>query len=105
MARKSATPTFNITWNNKDIQEGATLEGYYIGKAIVTGQYGQKTKYTIETKDGTLYDVFSTTTLERQFNNVPEGVYVWVTFQGETKSKNGRNVKLYSVEFDDEIAK
>ena len=105
MARKSATPTYNITWNTKDLTEGSTLEGYFIDTAIVSGQYGQKSKYVIETKDGTLYDVFSTATLERQFKNIPVGVYVWITFDGETKSKNGRTVKLYTVDYDDEIVK
>lgn len=104
MARKSASTTYNIVWN-KDLQAGAALEGYYIDKAIVSGQYGDTTKYVIETNDGTLYDVFASASLERQFKNVPEGCYVWITFDGEVKSKNGRMVKQYSVDYDDELVK
>ena len=104
MARKSASATFNIVWN-KDLQKGASIEGYYVDKAIVSGQYGDNTKYVIETKDGTLYDIFASASLERQFKNVPEGCYVWVTYDGEVKSKNGRTVKQYTVDYDDEIVK
>ena len=104
MARKSATTKFNITWN-KDLKEGATLEGYYTDKTIVSGQYGDNIKYTIETPDGTLYDVFATASLERQFKNVPEGCYVWISYDGEVKSKNGRTVKQFTVDYDDEIVK
>ena len=104
MARKSASTSYNIIWT-KDLQAGATLEGYYIDQAIVSGQYGDTTKYVIETNDGTLYDVFASASLERQFKNVPEGCYVWITFDGEVKSKNGRMVKQYSVDYDDELVK
>ena len=46
--------------------------------------------------------VFSTASLVRQFNNVPEGSYVWITYKGEETSKNGRPVKVYDVDYDDE---
>ena len=102
--RKSASVTYNITWN-KDLTEGATLEGYYINKALVSGQFGDNTKYVIETVDGTLYDVFASASLERQFKNIPEGCFVWITYVGEVKSKNGRTVKQYNVDYDDELVK
>ena len=104
MARKSASASFNIVWN-KDLKTGDTIDGYYVDKKVVTGQFGDQTKYVIETPDGTLYDIFSSASLERQFKNVPEGCYVWVTYEGEVKSKNGRTVKQYTVDYDDEIVK
>lgn len=106
MARKSATTTYTktITWN-KDLAEGATLEGFYTGKEEFEGQYGQSIKYIIEAGDGTNYGVYGSATLDRQFKNVPEGVYVWITYDGEVKSKNGRTVKQYSVDYDDELVK
>lgn len=102
--RKSASATFNITWN-KDLKEGDSIEGYYVDTKVVSGQFGENTKYTIETKDGTLYDIFASASLSSQFKNVPEGCYVWITYDGEVKSKNGRTVKQYTVDYDDEIVK
>lgn len=89
------------TWN-KDLTAGAALEGRYIKKEIINTQFGESEKYVIETDDGKKMGVFSTASLARQFNNVPEGSYVWITYKGEETSKNGRPVKVYEVEYDDE---
>lgn len=89
------------TWN-KDLEPGATLEGKYIKKEVYEGQYGRTEKYVIETSDGEKYGVFSSASLANQFKNVPEGSYVWITYKGEETSKNGRPVKVYEVDYDDE---
>lgn len=89
------------TWN-KDLTAGAALEGRYIKKEIINTQFGESKKYVIETDDGKKMGVFSTASLARRFNNVPEGSYVWITYKGEETSKNGRPVKVYEVEYDDE---
>lgn len=105
MARKAAN-TFTKTeiWN-KDLAEGATLEGYYINKESFSGQYGESIKYVIEVSEGNFVGVYGTASLNRQFDNIPEGCYVWITYDGEVKSKNGRIVKQYSVDYDDEMTK
>lgn len=104
--RKSASKAIvkTVTWN-KDLAEGATLEGYYTGKEVFEGQYGETTKYIIEAGDGTNYGVYGSASLDRQFKNIPEGVYVWITFDGNVTSKNGRTVKQYTIDFDDELVK
>ena len=89
------------TWN-KDLTPGATVEGKYIKKETFEGQYGPTEKYVIETPTGELLGVFSSASLSNQFKNVPEGSYVWITYKGEETSKNGRPVKVYEVEYDDE---
>lgn len=89
------------TWN-KDLTIGDKIEGKYIKKEIFNGKYGDTEKYVIETKDGEKLGVFSSATLARQFQNIPEGVYVWIEYKGEETSKNGRPVKVYEVEYDDE---
>ena len=89
------------TWN-KDLEVGATLEGTFIRTDVVTGDYGQSDKYIIETPDGQLMGVFATASLARQFANIPVNSYVWIEYKGEETSKNGRKVKVYAVEFDDE---
>ena len=90
------------TWN-KDLEAGATLEGKYIKKETFEGSYGTTEKYIIETKDGEKLGVFSSASLARQFKNIPEGSYVWIIYKGEETSKNGRPVKVYDVDYDDEI--
>lgn len=89
------------TWN-KDLEPGATIEGKYIKKETYDGNYGRTEKYVIETKEGEKYGVFSSASLANQFKNVPEGSYVWITYKGEETSKNGRPVKVYEVDYDDE---
>ena len=92
------------TWN-KDLNVGDTLEGIFIKKEEFDGKYGTTEKYVIEIPDGTKYGVFSSTSLARQFKNIPEGSYVWITYKGEEISKNGRPVKVYDVDYDDEYKK
>ena len=98
--RKKAIELTN-TWN-KDLAADATLEGRYIKKETFQGQFGTTEKYVIETADGEKMGVFSSASLARQFANIPEGSYVWITYKGEETSKNGRPVKVYEVEYDDE---
>ena len=98
--RKKAIELTN-TWN-KDLAAGATLEGRYIKKETFQGQFGTTEKYVIETANGEKMGVFSSASLSRQFANIPEGCYVWITYKGEETSKNGRPVKVYEVEYDDE---
>jgi len=100
--RKPATQPIIVTttWN-KDLTKGDKLEGVYIRKEIFDGKYGQSTKYVIKNNDGD-FGVFSSASLDRQFKNIPEGSYVWIEFNGEVISKNGRPVKDYTVEYDDE---
>ena len=103
MARMSAIESTE-TWN-KNLSVGDKLEGLYTKTEISNGQYGQSNKYIIETKDGKKYGVYGTASLDRQFNNIPEGVYVWIEYKGEQASKQGRPVKLFQVEYDPEITK
>lgn len=92
------------TWN-KDLNAGDKIEGVYIKKEIIKNQFGESEKYVIETPEGKKMGIFSSASLLRQFANVPEGSYVWVEYKGEEQSKNGRPVKSYDVEYDDEYNK
>lgn len=89
------------TWN-KDLAPNATLEGKYVKKEVFTGKFGDTEKYIIETPEGEKMGVYSSFSLFDQFKNVPEGSYVWITYVGEETSKNGRPVKVYDVDYDDE---
>ena len=100
MRKKAIEQT--ITWN-KDLDKGATLEGLYLKKEIFEGKYGQTEKYIIEKESGEKLGVFSSASLANQFKNIPEGSYVWIEYKGEETSKNGRPVKVYVVDYDDEV--
>ena len=102
--RKSASQTFEktTTWNtNRNI--GDKLEGVYTYKEEFEGNFGHTVKYIILAADGIKYGVFGSASLNRQFANIPEGSYVWIEYTGETTSQNGRIVKTYTVEYDDEF--
>lgn len=101
--RKSASKTFEKTtpWNT-NLSVGDKLEGRYTTKEEFEGNFGHTVKYIVEAKDGTKYGVYGSASLNRQFANVPTGSYVWIEYTGETTSVNGRIVKTYVVEFDDE---
>lgn len=101
MRKPASQPIIVTTTWNKDLSKGDKLEGVYIRKEIFDGKYGQSTKYVIKNNDGD-FGVFSSASLDRQFKNIPEGSYVWIEFNGEVISKNGRPVKDYTVEYDDE---
>lgn len=89
------------TWN-KNLEVGATLEGVYLKKEVYSGKFGEASKYVIQDKDGEKWAVFSSASLGNQFNNIPEGSYVWITYKGEEQTKSGRPVKVFSVDYDDE---
>lgn len=97
--RKSAV-TLTKTWN-KDLEIGATLEGVYYKKETFEGKYGESTKYIVKV-NGEDLGVFGSASLDRQFKNIPEGSYVWIEYKGEVTSKNGRPVKEYVVDYDDD---
>lgn len=89
-------------WNTKELAEGAELEGRYTGSETFIGNYGETTKYIVEGKDGINYGVYGTASLNRQFANIKEGSYVWITYKGVATTKNGRTVKVFDIDYDDE---
>lgn len=106
--RKSANENSNIVettiWN-KDLNEGATIEGVYTFNAPVNGKFGETIKYVVVDPNGKAWAIFGSASLNRQFAKVPEGSYVWISYDGTETSKNGRTVKIYSVDYDDEYNK
>lgn len=104
--RKSATPTYEktTTWNT-NLTIGDKLEGTYLRKEEFNGDHGTTVKYVIEGTDGVKYGIYGSASINRQFNQIPEGSYIWIEYTGETTSKNGRIVKTYSIDYDDEYQK
>lgn len=100
--RKSTNYTQTTTWN-KDLEAGAKLEGIYKNKEVFEGKFGESVKYVINF-DGVDYGVYGSASINRQFKGIPTGSYVWIEYKGEAETKNGRTVKEYVVDFDDEYA-
>lgn len=100
--RKSASTAYEktTTWNT-NLSIGDKLEGVYESKEEFEGNFGQTIKYVVNS-NGTKYGVYGSSSLNRQFANVPTGSYVWIEYTGETTSQNGRIVKTYNVDYDDE---
>ena len=92
------------TWN-KGLEPGASLQGRYVSMETFIGKYGETNKYIVKGDDGVDYGVFGSASIDRQFKNIPEGSYVWIEYDGEVTSKNGRPVKVYDVDYDDEYQK
>lgn len=101
--RKSASTQYEktTTWNT-NLNIGDKLEGIYEAKEEFEGNYGQTIKYVITAPDGVKYGVYGSASLNRQFSQIPTGSYVWLEYTGETTSQNGRIVKTYKVDYDDE---
>lgn len=100
--RKSASANYEktTTWNT-NLQIGDKLEGVYESKDEFEGNFGHTTKYVINS-NGEKFGVYGSASLNRQFTKIPEGSYVWIEYTGETTSQNGRIVKTYTVDYDDE---
>lgn len=90
------------TWN-KNLEMGATLEGYFVKKEIYQSKFGPTEKYIIEKPDKTRVAVYSSASLQSQFSNIPELSYVWIAYKGEETSKSGRPVKAFDIDYDDEL--
>lgn len=86
---------------NKELNEGDTLEGYYVKKENVKGKFNEQEKYIIEKADKTRMAVYGSASIAPQMNNVPLGCKVRVIYKGVENSKSGRPVKVYEVLFDD----
>ena len=65
------------------------------------GEHNSKL-YTIETEDGTRKLVWGRASLDDQFSTIQLGTYVWITFNGLKKGKNGKEYKDFTVDFDPE---
>lgn len=104
--RKNASQTYEktTTWNT-NLNVGDKLEGVYESKDEFEGNFGATVKYVIAAPDGIKYGVYGSASLNRQFANIPTGSYVWIEYTGETTSQNGRTVKTYTCEYDDEYQK
>lgn len=89
------------TWN-KDLKVGDKLEGQYVAQETFEGKFGMTNKYVIRAADGTDFAVYGSASIDRQFAKIKIYSYVWIEYTGEEKTKNGRTVKTYRIDYDPE---
>jgi hypothetical protein len=79
-----------------------TLEGYYLGHKIITGQFKEQLIHNFQKEDGKKLSVYGFTSLNIHLEQVDPGTYVWITYLGKSKEKNkyGNSVHVCKVEYD-----
>lgn len=104
MAMKEAqgSSAFNEKWNKQDIQVGDKIEGFYVDTHTSNFADDNATYYVILMEDDKKMDIKGTSGIESKFKEIPVGSYVRVTFNGKVKTKQGRFMNDYKVEYDDE---
>ena len=104
--RKSANNTnknnIETTIWNKDLNVGDTLEGVYTFSSTFIGKFGETNKYVVVDPQGNGWAIFGSASIDRQFKLIPEGSYIWITYKGLETTKNGRSVKVFDIDYDDE---
>lgn len=107
--RKSAsdnrTNLENVETWGKGLNVGDTIEGVYMACEEFPSKFNpnkQNYRYIIRDSGGTLHGIYSTAVIDRSFKEIPLNAYVWIEYKGETQTDNGRQVKLFSIDYDDE---
>jgi hypothetical protein len=109
--RKYATMKSDLppVWNPRE--EGATLEGIYIGSKRLNLGFDRKTRETnwmvtfqIQNEEtGEVYSV-SGTVLERLFKRVKISTPILLTFLGMKRSGGGNETKIFELAYDEDFA-
>ena len=82
----------------KPEKEGEFVEGVYYGFNLVDDGRGKEFKsHKIKPDDSDEFIGVSGAFLDQKMMRIPKGTYVWVTYKGEEKTKNG-NAKVFQVE-------
>lgn len=89
------------TWN-ANLNVGDKLEGVYEFKDEFDYEGKHVIKYVIKAQDGTKYGVYGTVVLNRLFDKIKQGSYVWIEYTGKTTSKKGFPVHTFNIDFDSE---
>lgn len=101
--RINANTTYEqtTTWNT-NLNVGDKLEGTYERKEEFDYDGKHKVKYVILAPDGVKYGVFGTAVLDRLFNKIPVGSYVWIEYTGKSTTKKGNPLHTFNVDYDTE---
>lgn len=103
MQEAKGSSTFNEKWNKQDLQVNDTIEGFYVDTHTSNFPDDTATYYVILTEDDKKMDIKGTSGIESKFKEIPVGSFVRVTFLGKVKTKNGRFMNDYKVEYDPDM--
>jgi hypothetical protein len=94
--RQEVKSNFPTPWQPEN--KGDTLEGVYHGYNEVDDNRGGKFKsHKIKPEGSDVFMGVSGSFLDQKMIKIPKGTYVWITFMGEVKVKNGM-AKDFTVE-------
>lgn len=98
MARERQTVGSNYAKPWKPEGAGETIEGVYSGYNTVKGDRGESFKsHKVKPEGSEEYIGVSGAMVDGMLLRVPVGAYVWITFKGMLKTKNGQ-AKDYEVQ-------
>lgn len=98
MTRQRQTVGSNYATPWKPEGEGETIEGIYSGYNVVRGDRNESFKsHKVKPEGKEEYIGVSGALIDGMLLRVPAGTYVWITYKGLIKTKNGQ-AKDYNVE-------
>ena len=100
MARKKSSEEVksNFPVPFKPEREGEFVEGKYLGFNVVDDGRGKDFKsHKLKPDDSDEMIGVSGALLDQKMERIPKGAYVWITYEGEMKTKNG-TAKQFKVE-------
>lgn len=93
--RKKVESTFADKWEPQN--PGDELSGSYLGSEEAPGKKGETfTAYHLQDDSGKKWSLAGAH-LDSLFNQVPRGTYVWVTYRGMQKTKQG-DMRLFGLD-------
>ena len=81
-------------WNDKNLTEGAILEGRYVDKKTGIGP-NKSNMYILEDNKQKLWGVWGSTVVDGRFTSIAMGKMVKIQYKGQEKGKNGKTYKSY----------
>lgn len=100
---KGSGGSFNPKWNGQNIKEGDTIEGFYVDTHKSNFADDTATYYVILKKNDEKMDIKGTSAIESKFQEIPLNSFVKVTFTGKVRTKSGRFMNDYKVEYDPDM--
>ena len=104
MALKQVTGNVDyIKWS--EVDEGSVIKGFY-KETKASAKYPDNMNHYIETEEGKVYGLNGSANLDRALDQVRQGWWVQITYQGQITLENGRFAgrpcHQFDVAYDDE---
>jgi hypothetical protein len=92
-----------IKWS--EVEEGVTIKGYY-KESKPSAKYPDNLNHYIETAEGKVYGLNGSANLDRALDQIKQGWWIEITYDGQTTLENGRFAgrpcHQFTLRYDDE---